>query len=159
VAGDGGSRTFAGSPQPVEIHHRGIWYSGELLGWRHEEDGRVVARVRCVVDRLRHSAWKDLADLRLPDPANPPRRAVAGPPPVAAATPDEVDATRPHALLADLRTRPRSPEHVRTPPPRRSEQPERPRWEPAPRPTPQSAPPRRFTTDHPERRKAYLSAV
>ena len=76
VAEDGGSRAFAGPPQPVEIHHRGIWYSGELLGWRHEADGRVVARVRCVVDRLRHSAWKDLADLRLPDPANPPRSAV-----------------------------------------------------------------------------------
>jgi hypothetical protein len=110
----------------------------------------VLARVRCVVDRLRHSAWKDLSDLRLPDPANPPRRAVTGPP----AT-EEFDATRPHLLLADLRSRPRSPEHVRTPPPRRSEQPERPRWEPAPVSTPE----RRFTTDRPERRKTYLSAV
>jgi hypothetical protein len=157
MAGDGGPRTFAGSPQPVEIHHRGIWYSGELLGWRHEADGRVVARVRCVVDRLRHSAWKDLSDLRLPDPANPPRRTVSGSVP-ATATPEEADATRPHVLLAGLRTRPRSPEHVRTPP-RRSEQPQRPRWEPAQRPAPESAPERRFTTDHPERRKAYLSAV
>ncbi|HEV7189454.1 MAG TPA: hypothetical protein VGN28_16305, partial [Blastococcus sp.] len=60
-------------PQPVEIHHRGIWYSGELIGWRHESDGRVAARVRCRVDGLRHSAWKDLADLRLPDPQHPPR--------------------------------------------------------------------------------------
>src|SRR5688572_18813601 len=116
VAEDGGSRAFAGSPQPVEIHHRGIWYSGELLGWRHDADGRVLARVRCVVDRLRHSAWKDLAELRLPDPANPPHRAVAGPP---AAAPEEDDATRPHLLMADLRSRPRTPEHVRTPPPRR----------------------------------------
>jgi hypothetical protein len=157
VAEDGGSRAFTGSPQPVEIHHRGIWYSGELLGWRHDADGRVLARVRCVVDRLRHSAWKDLSDLRLPDPANPPRRAVGGPPPVAVADPD--DATQPHVLLADLRSRPRKPEHARTPPPRRSEQPERPRWEPVQRPTPGSAPARRFTTDHPERRKAYLSAV
>ena len=155
MAEDGGSRAFAGPPQPVEIHHRGIWYSGELLGWRHDADGRVLARVRCVVDRLRHSAWKDLSDLRLPDPANPPHRAVAGPPAEPVAVPEAFDATRPHVLMADLRTRPRSPEHVRTPPPRRSEQPERPRWEP----TPVSAPERRFTTDHPERRRAYLSAV
>src|SRR5687767_5225540 len=102
MAGDGGSRAFAGPPQPVEIHHRGIWYSGELLGWRHEADGRVVARVRCVVDRLRHSAWKDLADLRLPDPANPPRSAVQAP--SATAGPDGADATRPHVLMPGLRT-------------------------------------------------------
>ena len=118
VAEDGGSRAFTGPPQPVEIHHRGIWYSGELLGWRHDADGRVLARVRCVVDRLRHSAWKDLSDLRLPDPANPPHRAVAGPPPAAA---EEVDATRPHVLLAGTRSRPAKPEHARTPPPRHSE--------------------------------------
>jgi hypothetical protein len=143
----------------VEIHHRGIWYSGELLGWRHDADGRVLARVRCVVDRLRHSAWKDLSDLRLPDPANPPHRALAGPPSVPEPAPDEVDATRPHVLLAGLGSRPRSPEHVRTPPPRRTEQPERPRWEPAQLTAPASVPERRFTTAHPERRKAYLSAV
>ena len=65
---------FAGQPQPVEIHHRGIWYSGELIGWRHSSDGRVAARVRCRVDGLRHSAWMDLADLRLPDPERPPHK-------------------------------------------------------------------------------------
>src|SRR5215203_6926801 len=74
VSGNPVVSLFAGEPQPVEIHHRGIWYSGELLGWRHEPDGRVVARVRCVVDRLRHSTWKDLAELRLPDPARPPHK-------------------------------------------------------------------------------------
>ena len=145
---------FAGSPQPVEIHHRGIWYSGELLGWRHEADGRAVARVRCVVDRLRHSAWKDLSDLRLPDPANPPRRAVPASALPVASAPDEADATRPHVLLADLRTRPRSPEHVRTPPPRRSSPPEHPRWEPAERPATPVTPKR---ADHLERRRAHLS--
>ena len=156
MAEDGGSRAFAGPPQPVEIHHRGIWYSGELLGWRHDADGRVLARVRCVVDRLRHSAWKDLSDLRLPDPAHPPHRAVAGPPPAAAV--EEADATRPHVLMAGLRTRPAKPAHVLTPPPR-SEQSERPRWEPAPRPTAAGVPARRLTTDHPERRRADLSTV
>ena len=123
MTGDGAARIFAGRPQPVEIHHRGIWYSGELIGWRHEDDGRVMARVRCVVDKLRHSAWKDLADLRLPDPENPPRREVSPPTrrpaaAVAVAAPDQDDATRPHVLLAGMRTRPAKPAHATTPPPR-----------------------------------------
>jgi hypothetical protein len=120
---------FAGDPQPVEIHHRGIWYSGELLGWRHESDGRVVARVRCVVDRLRHSTWKDLTELRLPDPRRPPR-AEAFPATAAARTDEDDDATRPHVLMSALRTRPQAPEHVRTPPRRSAETalPELPAW-------------------------------
>jgi hypothetical protein len=117
-------RTFAGRPQPVEIHHLGIWYSGELLGWRHEADGSVAARVRCVVDGLRHSTWKPLAELRLPDPKRPPRkegRAAALGRPVAAL--DEPlaadvfdDRTRPHALRAAPGVRPAKPEHASTPP-------------------------------------------
>ena len=97
---------FAGQPQPVEIHHRGIWYSGELIGWRHESDGRVAARVRCRVDGLRHSTWKDLADLRLPDPKHPPRAEpfpAVGAPAGPGRPEDEDDATRPHALLAAMR--------------------------------------------------------
>jgi hypothetical protein len=117
VSGNSVVSLFAGDPQPVEIHHRGIWYSGELLGWTTLE-GRVLARVRCVVDGLRHSTWKDLAELRLPDPARPPRceafpAAPAGALPVVA---DEDDVTRPHALLAAGRSRPEKPEHARTPP-------------------------------------------
>ncbi len=109
---------FAGQPQPVEIHHRGIWYSGELIGWRHENNGRVAARVRCRVDGLRHSAWMDLADLRLPDPKRPPHKE---PVPVAvrrAAVPweDEDDATWPHALLPGMHTRPAKPAHAVQPP-------------------------------------------
>ena len=102
----------------MEIHHRGIWYSGELLGWRHESDGRVVARVRCVVDKLRHSTWKDLAELRLPDPARPPRKeAFPAPAPGRQdAEADQDDATQPHVLLAGLRTRPAKPAHAVTPP-------------------------------------------
>lgn len=109
---------FAGDPQPVEIHHRGLWFSGELLGWTVTAEQRVLARVRCVVDGLRHSTWKDLAELRLPDPAHPPRResfpAVASP-----AGPEDDDATRPHALLAGQTSRPTKPRYVRTPPPAR----------------------------------------
>ena len=124
VSGNPVVSLFAGDPQPVEIHHRGIWFSGELLGWTTQE-GRVLARVRCVVDGLRHSTWKDLAELRLPDPARPPRREPF--PSTAAArqlglgrdaVDDEDDATRPHVLLAGAgaRTRPQKPEHARTPP-------------------------------------------
>jgi len=114
---------FAGDPQPVEIHHRGIWFTGELLGWT-TQDRRVLARVRCVVDGLRHSTWKDLADLRLPDPARPPRRepfpstgAARQLGLVGDAVDDGDDETRPHVLLAGARTRPPKPDHARTPPP------------------------------------------
>jgi hypothetical protein len=109
VAGHEATSAFAGDPQPVEVYHRGIWYLGELLGWRHESDGRCTARVRCVVDGLRHSAWKDLGDLRLPQPI------ALEPPPDDEPDSDE---TRPHVLLADLRSRPRPPAHAVVPPPR-----------------------------------------
>ncbi len=105
---------FAGQPQPVEIHHRGIWYSGELVGWRHEADGRVAVRVRCRVDGLRHSAWMSLADLRLPDPSHPPRREPY--PAVVPRAAADSDATRPHAMLAGLGTRPAKPVHATAPP-------------------------------------------
>ena len=135
VTGGEATSAFAGEPQPVDIHHRGVWYSGELLGWRFDDDGRALARVRCVVDGLRHSTWKELSELRLPEPGvvNDGRRIPApatqphGTPVVqwaaigrheAAApswSPDrrqpppfEDDDTRPHALLLD-RDLPRRP--------------------------------------------------
>jgi hypothetical protein len=139
-------------PQPVEIHHRGIWYSGELIGWRHESGGRVAARVRCRVDGLRHSTWKDLADLRLPDPKHPPRAerfpaVVRRPVPL---TPEEEDdATRPHALLAAMRSsRPAKPNHAVVPPPTA-----RPALPPPDYPADRREPTRL------NRRSAYLSAV
>jgi hypothetical protein len=119
VGGDLATSVFAGRPQPVEIHHRGIWYSGELLGWRHESDGRVSARVRCTVDGLRHSTWKDLAELRLPDPKSPPRREPFPAPAPGRSAVETADETRPHVLLAGLRTRPVRPDHTVTPPPHR----------------------------------------
>jgi hypothetical protein len=122
VAVDVATSEFAGEPQPVEIYHRGIWYTGELLGWRHDSDGRCLARVRCVVDGLRHKAWKDLSDLRLPEPPRPvlPRpesvRIHSRRTDVAPWRSD--DETRPHVLLADQSLRPRPPAHALTPPPR-----------------------------------------
>ena len=113
MAGVDGISAFAGEPQPVEVHHRGAWWSGDLLGWRFEADGRCVARVRCVVDGLRHSAWVELSDLRLPerirrvrtpelpavgfDPALLPRHAPAVERARHRPTDDE---TQPHLLLA-----------------------------------------------------------
>jgi hypothetical protein len=145
---------FAGQPQPVEIHHRGIWYSGELIGWRHELDGRVTARVRCRVDGLRHAAWMDLTDLRLPDPKRPPRKepfpAVVRRPPVN--RPTEDDATKPHTLLAALRTGPTKPAHVTRPPSSRPAV-------GAPRDLPRRPEPVERDRRRLDRREASLSAV
>jgi hypothetical protein len=141
---------FAGQPQPVEIHHRGIWYSGELIGWRHEPDGRVTARVRCRVDGLRHSTWMDLTNLRLPDPKRPPRKeqypAVLRRPNLV--QPEQDDATRPHSLLAALRTRPTKPAHATTPPPVAG-----------PRELPRRAEPIEHDRRALDRREAWLSTV
>jgi hypothetical protein len=138
MAGVETTSAFAGEPQPVEVFHRGVWYTGELLGWRHEDDGRCVARVRCVVNGLRHSAWMDLTDLRLPRPeasgspeaagapvpttarppvpqlATRPEPGPAGQPPVPRQTAD--DETKPHVLLAARPARPRPPGAVLPPP-------------------------------------------
>jgi hypothetical protein len=127
MTGAEATSAFAGDPQPVEVFHRGVWYSGELLGWRHD-DGRCRARVRCVVDGLRHSAWMDLADLRLPRPESewteevrPVAVAAHSRPPVPPPVPGRHravdDETQPHVLLATRPARPRPPA-VTLPPPR-----------------------------------------
>ena len=126
MAGVETTSAFAGEPQPVEVFHRGVWYTGELLGWRHDDDGRCMARVRCVVNGLRHSAWMDLADLRLPRPAaSETADAAVAPvatrarPPVpqpAAARHGDDDETQPHILLAVRPARPRPPASVLPPP-------------------------------------------
>jgi hypothetical protein len=107
----GATSAFAGEPQPVEVFHRGRWYAGDLLGWRHQEDGSCQARVRCVVDGLRHSAWVALSDLRLPRPVDqapppPAARRSARPAPPRPALDDD---TQPHLLLPRLGGRPPVP--------------------------------------------------
>jgi hypothetical protein len=130
---------FTGPAQPVEVHHRGTWYSGELLGWRNESDGRCTARVRCVVGKLRHSAWVGLADLRLPEPGavpapNPPidlgRPRPERAPAPAPAAPVLDDDTRPHEFLPrrTARPRPRPPAAPLPPPPRSYRQPAPPQY-------------------------------
>ena len=122
VTGAGSVSMFA-EPQPVEAHHRGTWYSGELLGWRFEEAGRCLVRVRCVVDGLRRSAWVDLADVRLPEraarpasPAAPPASPPPASPPVA--SPPEVPAAPPGRHAADRHAAPSVAPSI-APPPRR----------------------------------------
>jgi hypothetical protein len=151
---------FAGQPQPVEIHHRGIWFSGELIGWRHEADGRVAARVRCRIDRLLHSAWVDLARLRLPDPQHPPRREPFPAVLPRSAGPDEDDATRPHVMLPGMRTRAAKPPHAVTPPAAPGVTPSPPRREEPAAPARYHEPAMaRRRNDEPHWRKAYLSVV
>jgi hypothetical protein len=104
--------SFTGEPQPVEVFHRGVWYSGVLLGWRHEPDGSCRVRVRCVVDGLRHTAWTELSALRLPEPT--PEPALEPRPAPAAVTPPVPEPehdTRPHRLVParDVPARPRPP--------------------------------------------------
>jgi hypothetical protein len=99
MARDGATSAFAGEPQPVEVFHRGRWYAGDLLGWRHEADGSCQARVRCVVGGLRHSAWVALSDLRLPRPAVPTPPVARRFPATTRPLPVADDDTQPHLLL------------------------------------------------------------
>jgi hypothetical protein len=58
---------FTSSPQAVEVYQAGAWWSGELLGWRHDGSGACEVWVRVVVGGREESAWTDLADLRPPE--------------------------------------------------------------------------------------------
>jgi hypothetical protein len=103
VAAEVATSSFVGDPQPVEVFHAGVWFPGELLGWRFEETGNCRVRVRCVVGGLRLTAWTDLAHLRLPtagvpDPADVPAPPAAVPQPRRAAADD--DTGRPPLLPA-----------------------------------------------------------
>ncbi|WP_137159302.1 hypothetical protein [Blastococcus sp. CCUG 61487] len=51
----------------MEVYQAGTWWSGELLGWRHDASGSCEVWVRVVVGGVEESAWLDLADLRLPE--------------------------------------------------------------------------------------------
>ncbi|MGY1706800.1 hypothetical protein ACI79C_19710 [Geodermatophilus sp. SYSU D00697] len=88
--------SFVGDPQPVEVFHAGVWFPGELLGWRFDEAGTCRVRVRCVVGGLRHTAWTDLAHLRLPTIAD-----ADAPPPVDDAATPPVDVPQPRRPAGD----------------------------------------------------------
>ena len=66
---------FSSQPQAIEILRAGAWWSGELLGWRHDGSGACQMWVRAVVGGVEETVWTGLADLRLPER----RAAAAGP--------------------------------------------------------------------------------
>lgn len=63
---DSRAAVFTSSPQSVEVFQAGTWWSGELLGWRHDASGACQVWVRVVVGGVEETAWIDLAALRLP---------------------------------------------------------------------------------------------
>ncbi|MGY1634544.1 hypothetical protein ACI784_22825 [Geodermatophilus sp. SYSU D01186] len=87
MAAEVATSSFRGDPQPVEVFHAGHWFPGDLLGWRFDETGTCRVRVRCVVGGLRHTAWTDLAHLRLPTAAVVPAPAVEAVVPVSPPVP------------------------------------------------------------------------
>lgn len=75
---DSRAAVFTSSPQFVEVYQAGTWWTGELLGWRHDASGTCQMWVRVVVGGVEEAAWIDLAALRLPEqhpaPATEPSR-------------------------------------------------------------------------------------
>ena len=58
---------FTSQPQAVEVFQAGAWWAGELLGWRHADDGSCQVRVRVTLGGVDEMVWMDLAGLRLPE--------------------------------------------------------------------------------------------
>ena len=71
---------FTSQPQAVEVYQAGAWWSGELLGWRHDANGTCQVWVRVILGGVEETAWMDLdgpASAGAP-PAVAPEPAVAG---------------------------------------------------------------------------------
>ena len=62
---------FTSQPQAVEVYQAGAWWSGELLGWRHDDAGACEVRVRVLAGGGAETLWLDLASVRLPEPSAP----------------------------------------------------------------------------------------
>src|SRR4051812_15494963 len=86
---------FASEPQAVEVYQAGTWWSGELLGWRHDSNGTCQVWVRVEVAGVEETAWTELSALRLPER----RLTVAS---EFAAAPSPWQAARRHAHPDDL---------------------------------------------------------
>jgi hypothetical protein len=69
---------FTSEPQAVEVYQAGTWWSGELLGWRHDSSGSCQVWVRVVLAGVEETAWTDLSSLRLPERPLTPASEVAG---------------------------------------------------------------------------------
>ncbi|TFV47508.1 hypothetical protein [Blastococcus sp. TF02A-35] len=66
---------FTNQSPAVEVYESGTWWSGELLGWRHDDSGACQVWVRAVVDGVERTGWTELAAVRLPE--TPAARPVA----------------------------------------------------------------------------------
>jgi hypothetical protein len=69
---------FTSEPQAIEVYQAGTWWSGELLGWRHDSTGSCQVWVRVVLAGVEETAWTDLSSLRLPERPLTPASEVAG---------------------------------------------------------------------------------
>lgn len=58
---------FTSQPQAVEVHRAGVWWAGELLGWRHDASGSCQVWVRVALGGVEETLWTDLTSLRLPE--------------------------------------------------------------------------------------------
>jgi hypothetical protein len=62
---------FTQSSQVVEVQRSGAWWPGELLGWRHGDDGACQVWVRVRVSGAEQVLWTDLLTVRLPEQSAP----------------------------------------------------------------------------------------
>ncbi|RBY88183.1 hypothetical protein DQ244_16720 [Blastococcus sp. TBT05-19] len=62
---------FTNQSQAVEVYRSGVWWPGELLGWRHDEDGACQVWVRVTVQGTEETGWTELSALRLPEAPAP----------------------------------------------------------------------------------------
>jgi hypothetical protein len=58
---------FTQQSQSCEVFVDGAWWSGSLLGWRHDGAGACEMWVRVSVAGVERETWRDLADVRLPE--------------------------------------------------------------------------------------------
>jgi hypothetical protein len=99
---DSRAAVFTSSPQSVEVYRAGVWWQGELLGWRHDAAGACQMWVRVGVAGVEETSWVDLTALRLPEHTPAPVLASVGDVTATAAMP-AVRATAP-AVAVDAPT-------------------------------------------------------
>jgi hypothetical protein len=69
VSAISGSRAavFTQHSQRCEVFVEGSWWSGSLLGWRHDGQGACQVWVRVTVAGVDRETWIDLVEVRLPE--------------------------------------------------------------------------------------------
>jgi hypothetical protein len=105
---------FTNQSQVVEVYRSGSWSAGELLGWRHDEDGACQVWVRVVDAGVAQTGWTDLSALRLPEPPSVESRPVVADAETTASLPLARDHVAPAASAVRTGGRRRAPEVVET---------------------------------------------